>query len=123
MNLDHVEDAIPPRRTVLRGAMAFGCGLLVPNLLAGCDRKSEPAGGEAPAAPPDAQAPQTGADGSAAPAATQKVSQASVQYQQEPKGDQKCDGCLHFIPESSTCKLVEGQINPNGWCTLWVKKA
>jgi hypothetical protein len=51
------------------------------------------------------------------------LSQASVQYQDQPKGDQKCDGCLHFIAESNTCKVVEGQISPNGWCILWIQKA
>jgi hypothetical protein len=46
-----------------------------------------------------------------------------VQYQTQPKGDQKCGGCLHFIAESNTCKLVEGQISPDGWCILWAQKA
>jgi hypothetical protein len=44
-----------------------------------------------------------------------------VQYQQQPKGEQKCSACTHFIADSKTCKLVEGQINPEGWCVLWVK--
>jgi hypothetical protein len=54
---------------------------------------------------------------------TIKVTQASVQYQSQPKGDRKCSDCQHFIAESQTCKLVEGQINPEGWCALWLKKA
>ena len=29
----------------------------------------------------------------------------------------------HFIAESGSCKLVEGKISPDGWCTLWAKKA
>ncbi|WP_300443821.1 high-potential iron-sulfur protein [Zoogloea sp.] len=36
---------------------------------------------------------------------------------------QRCAACLHFNAESNTCKLVEGQISPNGWCDLWTKKA
>lgn len=108
----------PSRRTVLRGALAVGCGLLVPAALTGCDsKKGESPTGAAPASPPD-----TGAAPSA-PAASVKVSQASVQYQTQPKGDQKCSECLHFVAESNTCKLVEGQISPDGWCTLWVRKA
>jgi len=66
-------------------------------------------------------APETSAE-SAAPAAA-KMPQASVQYQTEAKGDQQCSGCMHFIAESNTCKLVEGQISPNGWCTLWAEEA
>jgi len=110
------DEEIPPRRMVLRGALAMGCGLLLPAALFGCDsKKGETSTGAAPAGAPD-----TSAD-TAAPAAA-KVSQASVQYQTQPKGEQKCSGCLHFIAESNACTLVEGQISPDGWCTLWSQK-
>ncbi len=49
-----------------------------------------------------------------------KASQASVQYQDKPKGDQQCDNCLHFEAPSA-CKTVEGKISPKGWCAIWVK--
>jgi hypothetical protein len=121
---DKVNEEIPPRRVVLRGALAVGCGLLLPATLFGCDsKKGETSTGAAPASPPptstDFAAPS---EESAAPTATAKASQASVQYQSQPKDDQKCDGCQHFIAESNTCKLVEGQISPDGWCLLWVQK-
>jgi hypothetical protein len=116
-----VKEEIPPRRVVLRGALAVGCGLLLPAALFGCDsKKGETSTGAAPAGAPDSS-PAPGAD-AAAPAAAAKVSQASVQYQTQPKGEQKCSGCIHFIAESNTCKLVEGQISPDGWCTLWAQK-
>ena len=115
---DRMEEAIPPRRAVLRGALAVGCGLLLPAVLLGCDsKKSDTPTGAAPAGSPD-----TSAD-SHAPPPTGKVTQASVQYQTQPKGEQKCSGCMHFIAESNTCMLVEGQISPAGWCTLWAQKA
>ncbi|MBW8305279.1 MAG: hypothetical protein K0M46_00125 [Thiobacillus sp.] len=114
-------EEIPPRRVVLRGALAVGCGLLLPAALFGCGKKDESATGAAPA---DSTASGTDATpNAAAPGAPGKSSQASVQYQDQPKGDQKCDGCLHFIAESNTCKVVEGQISPNGWCILWIQKA
>ena len=114
---DSVIEEIPSRRVVLRGALAVGCGLLLPAALFGCDsKKGETATGAAPAGAPD-----TSAD-TAAPAAA-KVSQESVQYQAQPKGEQKCDGCMHFIVGSNACALVEGQISPDGWCILWAKKA
>lgn len=114
---DKIKEEIPPRRVVLRGALAVGCGLLLPAALFGCDsKKGESSTGAAPESSPAPSAE------SAAPAAA-KVSQASVQYQTQPKGEQKCGGCLHFIAESNTCKLVEGQISPDGWCTLWTQKA
>ena len=118
-----VIEAIPPRRVVLRGALAVGCGLLLPAALFGCDsKKGETSTGVAPSGAQDtpATAPDSSAD-AAAPAAA-KVSQASVQYQTQPKGEQKCSECLHFIAESNTCKLVEGQISPDGWCALWSRK-
>ena len=109
-----MKEEIPPRRVVLRGALAVGCSLVVPIALSGCDSKK---GADSPS-----PAPATSTK-SAAPAATTKVSQASVQYQAQPKGDQKCSGCVHFIAGSNTCKLVDGQISPEGWCSLWAKKA
>ena len=107
---------IPSRRIVLRGALAVGCGLLVPIVLSGCEKGTN-SSSPAPASPPAPSA------GSAAPAATKKVSPASVQYQAQPKGEQKCGNCVNFIAESNTCKLVDGQVSPEGWCSLWAKKA
>ncbi len=115
------DDVVVPRRALLRGALAAGCSLLFPATLSGCAKKEEE-----PAAPaPDAgmpAAPSPPPMEQAAPAAPAKVSQASVQYQLQPKDDQKCANCQHFIAESNTCQLVEGEISPEGWCLLWVKK-
>lgn len=112
-----VKEEVPSRRVVLRGALAAGCGLLLPAALFGCDSKK---GANSTGAAPESS-PPSGTE-AAAPAAA-KSSQASVQYQAQPKGEQKCSGCQHFIAESNTCKLVEGQISPNGWCSLWSKQA
>jgi hypothetical protein len=115
---DKANEDIPPRRVVLRGALAVGCGLLLPAALFGCDsKKSADSTVAAPASSP------TTSEEPAAPAATKKVSQASVQYQTQPKGEQKCGNCVNFIAESNTCKLVDGQISADGWCSLWAKKA
>jgi len=104
------------RRTVLQGALVLGCGVCLPLLVSGCNSKtsSTPAAPPAPASPP--------ATGSDSTTTAKKVPQASVQYQQQPKGDQKCSSCVNFIAASNTCKLVDGQINPEGWCVLWMKK-
>jgi hypothetical protein len=50
-----------------------------------------------------------------------KIAQKLVQYQEKPKGPQECDNCLHFVPPAS-CKMVEGKINPKGWCQLYAPK-
>lgn len=120
---------IPERRLVLRGLALLALSL------SGCQKQEEASprtqGPEAaaPAAPaPAGTAPQAGGTPPGGtdkdpPPSSGKVSKAQVQYQEQPKGDQKCSTCTHFVPESNTCKVVDGQISPNGWCTLWAKKA
>jgi hypothetical protein len=51
-----------------------------------------------------------------------KIAQAAVHYQTDPKDGKQCDGCNFFVAPNS-CKLVDGEIAPTGWCALWVKKA
>jgi len=111
-----MKDEILSRRTVLQGALVLGCGACLPLLVSGCNSKT----GSTPASTPAPASPPAMANDSAATA--KKVPQTSVQYQQQPKGDQKCGSCVNFIAESKTCKLVDGQINPEGWCVLWMKK-
>lgn len=116
--ISQTESDVPSRRIVLRGALAAGCSLLLPASLLGCSKEEAGTSGTAGTEPPPAPAPEM-----AAPAAPAKVSQASVQYQTQPKDGKTCAGCMHFIAESNTCKLVEGDISPTGWCVLWAKKA
>jgi hypothetical protein len=51
-----------------------------------------------------------------------KIAQTAVHYQTTPKDDHQCDGCNFFVAPNS-CKMVDGDISPTGWCALWVKKA
>ena len=70
----------------------------------------------------------TGAAASLAPAfvgtpakAANKVPQKAVSYQSTSKGAQRCDNCA-FWQTPDACKLVDGKIDPAGWCTLYRKK-
>ena len=108
---------IPSRRELLRGTLALGSGLCLPVLFSGCDAKNS---GNASSSTTPAPATTISEN---APPATNKVKKEAVQYQAQAKGDQKCSLCLHFQPESNSCKLVEGSISPDGWCILWAKKA
>jgi hypothetical protein len=54
--------------------------------------------------------------------AQSKVAQKAVGYQDKPKGPQRCDGCSSFQPPNA-CKLVEGEISPQSWCSLFTAKA
>lgn len=60
-----------------------------------------------------------GAAGAAA-AGTNKLSPAMVSYQPRPKGKARCDNCVQWQAPKS-CKVVSGDISPQGWCTIWAK--
>jgi len=58
--------------------------------------------------------------------AADKAAQKAVQYQDTPKGDAKCSGCKFFQPGKDAkakgqCTVVEGDISPDGWCSLYAK--
>ncbi len=55
-------------------------------------------------------------------AAQAKVAQNTVSYQATPKGTQHCDGCSLFQPPHA-CKVVDGDVSPQGWCSLFSAKA
>ena len=94
-------DFDPSRRNLLRNALVAGCALYLPITWA------------AETTPGKAQ--QVAAEQS------HKISKAQVKYQNKPKGKQHCAVCVNFIAPHS-CRLVEGKINPNGWCTLFSPK-
>ena len=51
-----------------------------------------------------------------------KLAQNAVQYQQTPKDGAMCSGCVNFQPPNA-CAIVDGEINPNGWCVALAPKA
>ena len=59
-----------------------------------------------------------GAAGSAWADEPGKVSQTAAEYQDTPKGLFSCAACGFFIRPRS-CKVVSGDIGPNGWCKLF----
>ena len=67
----------------------------------------------------------TAAFAAAAPLAraqSAKLAQNVVQYQNNPKDGAMCSGCVNFQPPNA-CAIVEGEINPNGWCVAFAPKA
>ena len=58
---------------------------------------------------------------SAARAEDEKIAQELVQYQNEPKDGQKCNMCAQWV-EPNACKVVAGNINPNGYCVAYAPK-
>lgn len=48
----------------------------------------------------------------------------AVQYQSEPSEDQQCSNCFFYIPDQNgdglgACAIVEGTIEPQGWCVSY----
>jgi High potential iron-sulfur protein len=57
-----------------------------------------------------------------------KASKQAMKYQDQPNKGQRCDSCLQFVPGAKpgakgSCKVVEGDISPQGWCMAYVKKS
>lgn len=53
--------------------------------------------------------------------AAAKIAQATVTYQDSPKGENKCGNCNLFVAPDQ-CKTVDGTVSENGWCKIWTKK-
>lgn len=53
--------------------------------------------------------------------AQNKRPQRAVSYKASPNGRQSCSTCANFQAPSS-CKLVDGDISPSGWCLLYAAK-
>lgn len=47
-----------------------------------------------------------------------KVSKEQAAYQDQPKGNQMCSNCAHFVPPAA-CAVVAGEISPKGWSKYW----
>jgi hypothetical protein len=53
--------------------------------------------------------------------AQQKIAKTALMYQDKPKDGAKCSACVQFQPPNQ-CKLVEGDISPDGWCAAFSPK-
>jgi hypothetical protein len=51
----------------------------------------------------------------AARAENEKMSKQQAEYQDSPKDIRMCATCSLFEPPKS-CKVVEGDVSPSGWC-------
>lgn len=50
--------------------------------------------------------------------AAAKMSKVQAEYQDSPKGIQSCATCSLF-DEPRGCKIVDGDISPDGWCKAY----
>jgi hypothetical protein len=52
---------------------------------------------------------------------------AQFKYQSTPNNNRQCSGCTFFIAgktatANGTCKIVQGDISPKGYCVAWSAK-
>jgi hypothetical protein len=47
-----------------------------------------------------------------------KMSKQQAEYQDSPKGIAMCATCTLFVAPHS-CKVVDGDVSPNGWCKVY----
>jgi hypothetical protein len=50
-----------------------------------------------------------------------KIKQTEAHYQRYPKGPQRCQICLQYLPPDK-CKIVQGLIIPQGWCQFFAAR-
>jgi hypothetical protein len=53
-----------------------------------------------------------------AAAGDDKMSKQQAEYQDSPKGIAMCATCTLFVAPHS-CKVVDGDVSPNGWCKVY----
>jgi hypothetical protein len=56
-----------------------------------------------------------------AAAAGSKLPPSDAGYQATPRGKARCEVCVNYQAPSA-CKVVDGPISPNGWCSLFAPK-
>lgn len=54
--------------------------------------------------------------------ADNKMAKTAAQYQASPHNGQSCGKCANYIAASSSCKVVDGPVSANGWCSLYAQK-
>jgi len=54
--------------------------------------------------------------------AQDRSSQQAVGYQGEPNAGHRCGTCFQFQPPAA-CRIVNGRISPQGWCTRYFPRS
>lgn len=58
---------------------------------------------------------------SAAAEEQEKIKKTDALYQDHPRGQQRCEICLQFLPPDK-CQLVEGTITAKGYCQFFAAR-
>ena len=97
------------RRVLLRNAAVIAGAVSAPALVSGCAPPPPPPVAAPLPPPPLAQtAPPP-------PLPVIKQTKAEALYRDYPNGPQRCGVCVHFRPPND-CEVIQGPVQPNGWC-------
>lgn len=55
------------------------------------------------------------------PALANKASKSDFAYQEKPKDGKTCATCTAFVAPGQ-CRLLEGEVKPEGWCVAYSPK-
>ena len=100
--MSRIDDELS-RRALLRNAAAAVELASTSALVTGC-------------AQPMAQAPPPPS------APPQRQTKAQAAYQDRPNGSERCGVCANFIPPGD-CRVIQGPVNPDGWCRNFRSRA
>lgn len=59
-----------------------------------------------------------GAPARSATGVPRKLTKAEAKYQDHPNDIQMCSSCTQFVTPNR-CKVVDGDVSPDGWCRLF----
>jgi hypothetical protein len=88
----HVESVTVSRRSVLQGVADVGGAVTLLAVIGHCARAAEA-----------------------------KTSKQVAGYRDSPNGSQSCSTCIAFV-RPNTCRIVAGNVSPQGWCKIWQRK-
>jgi hypothetical protein len=76
---------------------------------------------------PDEYVTATAQDGESQRDPDSLIAKGDVNYQSSPQNGQQCSNCRYYITDKNgdglgACTLVEGSIEPEGWCSSYVQQ-
>lgn len=109
------------RRRFICDSIVAGCALVMPAIFSGCDNRPGTSTDELKGS--EAAPRQSSQSNASAAQSDTKINKQDAQYQSTPHGSEKCSDCQMYNAANKSCLVVEGKIDPDGWCTMWVKKS
>ena len=59
---------------------------------------------------------------STTPSPDKKYTKPEVRFEHPANGRDRCSDCIHYLPDTRSCKIVRGHIEPGDWCNKFKRK-